>query len=202
MQLATQWNHGENHAYPRLLTPDDYLAWEQRQDAKHEYWAGEVYAMVGARDAHVTVTGNVFALLRAHLRGTPCRTFISDMKLRVEAANAFFYPDVFVTCDARDRDTDTYKAHPVLVVEVLSESTASFDRGRKFAAYRLFDSLQDYVLIDPENFTVDVFRRDESNHWALYPYENEGRVAFASIGLALSWSEIFEDVANFRSIER
>jgi Uma2 family endonuclease len=183
-----------NVAYARFFTADDYLAWEREQDIKHEYLRGEVYAMAGARDAHVTVSLNVASLLRAHLRGTPCRTFISDMKLRVEAADAFFYPDVFVTCDARDRNTEMYKSHPVLIVEVLSESTGSFDRGRKFAAYRLLDSLAEYVLIDPDSFSVDVFRRNGAGHWVLYPYEGDATVEFASVDCKVALAAVFEDV--------
>jgi Uma2 family endonuclease len=121
------------------LDPDAFLEWEKTQLEKYEYLDGQivqVYAMVGARDAHVTVALNVASLLRERLRGGPCRVYISDMKLRVEAANAFFYPDVFVTCDPRDRAEDTCKRFPLLVVEVLSESTAGYDRGRKFAVYR------------------------------------------------------------------
>ena len=127
------------------LDPDAFLEWEKTQLEKYEYLDGQVvqvYAMVGARDAHVTVALNVASLLREHLRGGPCRVYISDMKLRVEAANAFFYPDVFVTCDPRDRAEDAYKHFPLLVVEVLSDSTAGYDRGRKFAVYRRLESLK------------------------------------------------------------
>lgn len=83
--------------------PDDYLAWERDQPCRNEYVDGEVLAMSGASDAHGTAAGNLFAGLHASLRGTPCRPFIADMKVRVEAANGFFYPDILVTCDPRDR---------------------------------------------------------------------------------------------------
>ena len=92
--------------------------------------------MAGASDAHVTVAGNVFAMLRAHVRGGPCRVYIADMKLRVDLAQSFFYPDVFVTCDPADLGEATAKQHPKVVIEVLSESTEGYDRGGKFAAYR------------------------------------------------------------------
>lgn len=177
------------------FSAQDYLAWEARQAVKHEYLAGEAFAMAGARDANVTVAGNVFALLRAHVRGTPCRVYIADMKLRVEAADAFFYPDVFVTCDARDQGAELFKAHARLVVEVLSESTAGFDRGRKFQCYRLLESLQEYVVIDAEARSVDVFRRDASDHWVLFPYEGEATAEFASLAFQAPLSAIFEDVS-------
>lgn len=127
---------------------EDYLAWEAEQADRSEYMGGEVFAMVGVRREHATVAGNVFAALRQHLRGTPCLPFIADMKLRVASADAFFYPDVMVTCDSRDRRADLFVEHPQLIIEILSDSTAAYDRGVKFATYRQIAELQEYVLID------------------------------------------------------
>ncbi len=92
--------------------------------------------MVGVRQSHNVATLNLAGHLRSELKGSPCRVFIESVKTRIEAADCFFYPDVVVTCDARDRATPDYVSHPLLVVEVLSDSTAAFDRGNKFAAYR------------------------------------------------------------------
>ncbi|WP_348682688.1 Uma2 family endonuclease [Acidovorax soli] len=113
----------------RRFDTSAYLDWEAEQLEKHEYLDGEVFAMAGASEAHVTLAGNVFMALRNHLRGGPCSVFISDMKLRVEADNAFFYLDVFVTCAETDRAHSHYKAAPSLVVEVLSPATSAYDRG-------------------------------------------------------------------------
>lgn len=178
----------------RFLNLHDYLDWEANQPEKHEYFKGEAYAMVGAREAHVTVALNVASLLKAHLRGTPCRAYISDMKLQVEAANAFFYPDVFVTCAPRDHQNDRYKNHPALIVEVLAEFTAGFDRGAKFAAYRKLESLQEYLLIDPDARTAELFRRNAEGLWVLYPVENQGELELASVSLRVAWEALFEDV--------
>ena len=106
-----------------------YLAWEAGQTEKHEYFKGEVFALTGASEAHVTLAGNLFMALRNHLRGGPCSVFISDMKLQVEADNAFFYPDVFVTCAESDRAHSHYKAARSMVVEALSPTTSAYDRG-------------------------------------------------------------------------
>ena len=84
------------------MSAAEFLAWDAQQDVKHEFVHGEVFAMAGAGEAHVTATLNVAMALRQHLQGSPCRTFITDMKLRVDAADAFFYPDVMVTCSAAD----------------------------------------------------------------------------------------------------
>jgi Uma2 family endonuclease len=96
---------------------------------------------------HVTIAGNVFMLLRNHLRGKGGRTYISDRKVCVESANRFFYPDIVVTCDPRDRETPLFKRFPCLIVEVLSPSTEAFDRGDKFVDYQALETLQEYVLI-------------------------------------------------------
>jgi len=122
-----------NTAETPRISAADYLAGEEIAPVKHEYVAGEVFAMAGAGEAHVTVAGNLFALLRNHVRGgPPCRVYIADMKVRVEPADAFYYPDLFVTCDPADGRENLFKRHPAVVVEVLSNSTAAFDRGAKF----------------------------------------------------------------------
>ncbi|WP_024329025.1 Uma2 family endonuclease [Thioalkalivibrio sp. ALR17-21] len=187
---------------PAQMDADAFLAWEAEQPEKHEFVAGEVFAMGGASDRHVTISLNVASALREHLRGGPCRTFIADMKLRVEAADAFFYPDVMVTCDPQDRGREQYKQAPLLVVEVLSPSTEAFDRGAKFAAYRSLASLQEYLMIDPASGAVELYRRDPEDHWVLYTHEAcdaTGRdatgdaVELRSVGLTLEGGRIFED---------
>ncbi len=98
------------------LSAQEYLAWEAEQEDKHEFMAGEIFAMVGASTHHVIIAGNIFAALRSHLRGGPCRPYIADMKLRVERADAWFYPDVMVCCDPEDcssTPTDNVESTPV-----------------------------------------------------------------------------------------
>jgi len=115
--------------------------------------------MGGARQSQVIVAGNIFAQLREHLRGTPCRPLIADMKLNVRAVDAFYYPDVMVTCHEADKVADLYIEHPKLIIEILSDSTASYDRGAKFAAYRKIESLEEYMLVDVDLKGVESFRR-------------------------------------------
>lgn len=170
-----------------------YLAWEATQPDRHEYIAGEVFAMVGVRQSHNVATLNVATMLRRELKGSPCRVFVESVKTRVEVADCFFYPDVVVTCDARDRQTPDYVSHPVLVVEVLSESTAAYDRGAKFAAYRKLESLRDYVLVDVEAQRIEVFRRNPENHWVLYEYGAGECVELASLSLMLDVDEALDD---------
>ncbi len=155
---------------------------------------GEVYAMVGVRREHATVAVNIGTFLREHLRGTRCLTFIADMKLRVETADAFFYPDIMVTCDERDRRADLYLEHPKLIVEILSISTAAYDRGAKFSAYRQIEALEEYALVDIDTRSVEIFRRQPGNEWLLHDYSAEPACCFESVGLTLEMARVFEDV--------
>ncbi len=179
----------------QYLSVDDYLQLEAKSSIKHEYTDGKVYATAGASDSHVTIAGNLFAALRTHIRGTGCRLYISDMKARVETRNRFFYPDVMVTCDPRDQETDTYKRLPKLVVEVLSKSTEAFDRGDKFLTYQALESLQEYVLINTRHQRVEIFRRNDSGLWVLQFYTSEDETFdLRSIDFTGTFVELYEDV--------
>ncbi|QUY40852.1 Uma2 family endonuclease [Acaryochloris marina] len=176
------------------LSPEQYLSHEEASPIKHEYRDGEVYAMAGASDAHVTIAGNLFAILRNHIRGSGCRVYISDMKARVNPNNRFFYPDVMVTCDDRDQATATYKQFPSLIVEVLSASTEAFDRGDKFADYQSLESLQEYVLINAKRQRIECFRRSEGR-WVLETYTSTSETfTLSSINYEGEMAAIYEDV--------
>ncbi|MFO8002757.1 Uma2 family endonuclease [Thioalkalivibrio sp.] len=182
-------------ALPRtMMDRDQYLRWEAEQPERHEYLAGEIFAMVGVRREHALVTLALGSLLRQRLKGSPCQAFVADMKLRVDAADAYFYPDVMVTCDPRDRSAETAIAHPCLVIEVLSDSTAAFDRGQKFAAYRRLESLREYLLVDIEARRLELYRR-EGAHWLLLETRADGSpLLLDSVGVALDPSDAFEDL--------
>jgi Uma2 family endonuclease len=182
-----------NLAEVPYITVDDYLAGEAVSPIKHEYVGGEVFAMAGTSEEHVTIAGNIFAMLRAHVRGGPCRVYIADMKLRVERAQAFFYPDCFVTCEAADGPEPTVKQRASVVIEVLSESTEGYDRGAKFAAYRQLPTLQEYVLIDSRSRSVEVFRRHPEG-WILHPVPADGCLEIATLGFDCTLDAIYEDV--------
>jgi Uma2 family endonuclease len=173
----------------------DYLAWEELQEQKHEFIKGEIFVMGGARREHVVVAGNVFSALRQHLRGTPCQAYIADMKLRVEQEDAFYYPDVMVSCDKNDQKAEQYLSSPTLIVEVLSDSTEAYDRGAKFAAYRHLASLKEYVLVDIANRRLDCFRRADNNDWLLHVVDAQESCEFVSLEVSVAMAEIFEDVA-------
>jgi Uma2 family endonuclease len=176
------------------ISPEEYLEGEKVSQVKHEYIDGEVYAMAGASDAHVTITGNLFSVLRNHLRGSGCRVYMLDMKAQIQAINRYFYPDIMVTCDTQDKEFEYFKSSPCLIVEVLSGSTEGFDRGKKFTDYRHLKSLQEYVLISQDTMSVECFRRNEEGRWELYPYEKGEEVHLASVDFHCAIATIYEDV--------
>jgi Uma2 family endonuclease len=180
---------------PTYLTSEEYLQMEETSDIKHEYIDGQVYAMAGASDAHVTIAGNLFTLLRNHVRGSGCRVYIADMKARIESLNRFYYPDIMVTCDDRDRETSLYKEFPCLIVEVLSDSTEAFDRGDKFADYQQIESLQEYVLINTKRQRVECFRRSDEGMWVLQSYTSQQKsFQLKSIDFEGTMETLYEDV--------
>jgi Uma2 family endonuclease len=172
----------------------DYLAWEREQPEKSEFFRGEVFAMSGASRRHVTVSGNVFTSLDQALEGTPCRAYMADMKLRVLEDEAYFYPDVLVTCDPADHRSDRFMSAPTLVVEVLSPSTAAFDRGEKFAAYRRIPSLREFVLIDPEKQTIEIYRRAGRDVWELHDIAPGTPLALSSLETGIAWDRVFRNL--------
>ena len=182
-------------AYKPYFTADEYLAFEQESGEKHEYIHGEIYAMAGGTAAHATISLNMATVLKRHLRGSPCQCFMSDMKLRVEASDAFFYPDVFVSCGVEQRNKQQAKTDAVLVIEVLSPSTAGYDRGAKFAHYRLLPDLHEYLVIDPETASADLYRKEENGTWTFHPYREDACIQLSSVHLEMRLrDDVFEDV--------
>lgn len=156
---------------------------------------GYIYAMVGATDEHVSLALNIASDLRQHLRGSNCRVYISAMKVRIESLNRFYYPDVMVTCDERDRNTTTYKCFPCLIIEVLSPSTEAFDRGDKFADYQQLASLQEYILINTKRKRLDCFRRDDRGTWQFQTYDTaHAMFELQSVKFTGSIATLYEDI--------
>jgi Uma2 family endonuclease len=116
------------------------------------------------------------------------------MRVQVDAASSYFYPDVVVTCSAADKARHTFKTEPKLIIEVLSPSTAAYDRGAKFSHFRQLASLQEYVLIDIDARTADVFRLGADGLWVLHPFAKDAEVTLASVDLAISAAQLFAEV--------
>jgi Uma2 family endonuclease len=177
---------------------DDYLAAEREGiDAKHEYVAGQVFAMVGATYNHNLITANLAGELRQQLKSSPYTVLSSDMRLRIQTADACCYPDVVVLCgqpafhdQRRDVLTDA-----ALLAEVLSPSTEGYDRGGKFAIYRGLPGLRQYLLIAQERLSIDVFTRQPDGRWLLEAYTDlDAPVPFESIGCTVLLREVYDKV--------
>lgn len=176
------------------ISAEEYLAEEELSPIKHEYVDGQIYAMAGASDAHVTISLNLASALRNHVRGTGCRVYMADMKAYIETANIFYYPDVMVTCDPRDRALPNHKKYPCLIVEVLSETTEAFDRGDKFENYQQLESLKEYILISQKRQRVDCFRRNSEGLWVLQFCHPGSEIHLKSIDFRTSFEALYEDV--------
>jgi Uma2 family endonuclease len=180
------------------ISPEDYLEGEKISPIKHEYIRGEVYAMAGASKAHGIIALNFATRLKNHLRGSGCTPYVTDIKVRIEAGNVYYYPDVTVTCDERDRTSlnEDFIRYPCLVVEVLSPTTAAFDRGDKFGDYRTLASLEEYVLISQERIGVECFRRNSEGRWELYVYSQGDQIHLASVDFRFPIAALYEDVMD------
>ncbi len=182
--------------FPKL-TPDEYFAWEEGQTCRHEYLNGEVYAMSGGTINHSEISGNFFALLKSHMRGSGCKVLNSDARVNILRSTDYVYPDLSVTCDNRDKTTRQFITYPSLVVEVLSPSTAAYDRGNKFRMYRYNPSLKEYVLVDSESIAIEIFRRtdiDHIDHWQILNYQSGDFVELQSVDLTFPIDQIYEDI--------
>ncbi len=146
------------------VSPAEYEAGEALATVRHEYVAGEVFAMAGASEQHNRISLNSAMQLRSAARGGPCGVFISDMRIRLAGGSYYYYPDVAVVCDPDDNATH-HKERPCIVVEVLSTATANSDRREKWLSYRTLSSLRYYLLVDSRQPRIDYFRRGAAGEW-------------------------------------
>lgn len=178
-------------------TPEEYLALERQAERKSEYFAGEIFAMTGASRRHNLVAGNVFAALHVQLRRRPCEIYPSDMRVKVSPTGLYTYPDITAVCgeplfDDEQRDT---LLNPTVLVEVLSKSTASYDRGEKFEHYRKLSSLAEYLVIAQNKYHVEHYVRQPDNQWLLSETDEiQKTVHLSSIECELALTDIYDKV--------
>ncbi len=178
-----------------FLTIEEYLKTEKDRKVRHEYVDGQIFAMAGASKEHNLIAGNIYAALRSHLRGSSCRAFVSDMKvkIKVQKADIFYYPDLLVACHPEDKEK-YFKTSPNLMVEVLSNSTENIDKREKHLNYQNLESLQEYVLVSQDEIKVEVHRRNKQDDWAIETLGKDDKLQLDSVGLTLTMAEIYEDV--------
>lgn len=172
----------------------EFLHWENQQTERHELYQGEIFAMVGVRRVHGLIGLNVAFSLKKQLHGSPCDVFVESLKLQVN--QNIFYPDVFVTCDIADLQTEMIFTSPTVIVEVLSPSTQAYDRGLKFAAYRQIASLKEYLLVDPDTRVVELYRRGAEGLFTLHDFTGQAACVLSSIDCTILTLEIFEGLGD------
>jgi Uma2 family endonuclease len=176
------------------VTVEDYLAAEAVSDIRHEYLGGLVYAMAGETRDHNQIAQNLLVNLRQHLKGAPCKIYMSDIRVNFDLRNDeyYYYPDIVVTCDKRDTH-QRFVQYPKLIIEVLSDSTERVDKREKFFAYTSVASLDEYVLVSQAAKEVTVFRR--ASDWKAEKVSGpKAKVTLQSVRVALPLSAIYEGV--------
>jgi Uma2 family endonuclease len=179
-------------------TPEEYLALERQAESRNEYLKGEIFAMTGASRRHNLITGNAFAALHAQLRrGGGCEVYSTDMRVRIPEMDLYTYPDLSVTCGEprfEDGELDTL-LNPVLIVEVLSKTTESYDRGMKFSYYRTLPSFAEYLLLSQDRVHAEHFVREATDRWVLTETDDPAKtLELPSIGCTLALSDVYDRV--------
>jgi Uma2 family endonuclease len=179
--------------FPRF-TPEEYFAWEEQQELRHEYINGEIYAMTGGTINHSKIAANFIGLLSSHLRGSSCEVLTSDGRINIAESDDYVYPDLSVTCDERDRNAKNFISHPCLIVEVLSPITEAYDRGGKFRRYSRSSSLRDYVLVNTDKMEIDLYHKNDLGEWFIVNYEAGDSIELQSVGLVFPIKEVFRNI--------
>src|SRR2546421_1084518 len=181
------------------LTPEEYLAIERKAEYKSEYIDGEMVAMTGASRRHNLIALNVAREITQQLKGRPCEGYVSDMRVRVPSTRLYTYPDVVVVCGEPQFEDDYVDTllNPTLIVEVLSESTELYDRGKKFGFYRTIESLAEYLLVAQDECRVEQYLKQHDGRWLLSDYRSpEDLVELSSIQCSLALKEVYDKVIS------
>lgn len=183
--------------HPSPVSITEYLAGEEGSEVKHEYLGGIVHARAGGNSRHNAISSNALGVFAGSLRGKPCQPFNSDMKVRIELADhtRFYYPDAMVVCRLND-DLSHFQDHPVVIVEVLSESTRRIDFTEKRDAYLAIPSLKQLLLVEPEEPRVIVYRRRDTGGFGSEAHAGlEAVIPLPEIECELPLAELYERIS-------
>ena len=180
----------------KYITVEEYLLSENASEQKHEYFQGEVFAMAGASDDHNEIFSNLFISLGNKLRGSTCRPYGGDKRLHIPQSTLFTYPDISIYCKGIipfDKDQNS-SLNPTVLIEILSNSTEDYDRGGKFKMYRTISTLKEYVLIDSESVSAEIFRLNSTGHWELEEYKSiEEEILITALNFFMPMKEIYNN---------
>ena len=200
---VNRWFHGKGRATLAAMgdaattspmSPADYLAWERTQPAKHEYHLGEVFAMAGGSPRHNFLSGGMIAELRSALRGKGCHVLTSDQRIAAEQDRRYVYADSVVVCGPMKTEpgSSDVLANPRIIVEVLSRSTETYDRGDKWEAYQRLDSLSDYLLVAQASVRVEHYQREADGSWR-YRVLHAGDTVTLANGATVAIDAVYEE---------
>lgn len=181
-----------------LLTPEEYLALERRAELKSEYFAGEMFAMAGASRRHNLIAANIIRVLGNQLLERTYNVYPSDMRVKISKVGKYTYPDIVVACGEEQFEDDQKDTllNPVVVIEILSESTEAYDRGKKFEHYQYLASLSEYLLITQDPYRVEQYVRQSDRTWTYLEFHNvEDTVRLRTIDCELALKDIYVKVA-------
>lgn len=184
--------------HPVFYTFREYIAHEAASNVKHEYLEGRIYAMAGGTPEHSALIPSVMTQIGTQLRGSQCRAHMADLRVRVAETGLATYPDLAILCGPWERDPEDKNTvvNPTVLVEVLSPSTAAYDRGEKFEHYKLIPTLQQYVLVAHDRRAIEVWTRDATTEWALIVYGAGETARVDSIGMLLPVDQIYDDASE------
>jgi len=181
-------------AQRKLMTEDDYLAFEASAEQRHEFVGGAIHAMAGASVRHNRIAGNLFSRLHGAVAGTTCLVLMSDVKLRLDAGRTYYYPDLMLACDPTDDDAYA-RSRPCLIIEVASPATSSIDRREKWAAYQGIQTLREYLIVDQDQVRIELRRRENLREWSLTTFEAGEVLDLVCLpGLKIPLDDIYRDL--------
>jgi Uma2 family endonuclease len=178
----------------KWMTPEEYLAFEKNSEIKHEFCDGEIFAMTGASLNHNRISRNIQRELGMLLKGSSCENLSSDMRVKIQAREQYTYPDIVIACDdilLEKIDGVETLLNPVVIIEILSDSTEAYDRGKKFSRYRLISSFKEYILVSQNHCQVERFVRGDDS-WKYFSYEDMNQsLTIDSVDAELLLSDIY-----------
>ena len=180
----------------KFMTATEYLDFERNSLEKHEFYKGEIYAMAGAKEKHNLIVSNLISMIHSQFKKRPCVVYPSDMRVVIDQYNHYAYPDITIVCGDRkflDSKSDSL-LNPSAIIEVLSESTETYDRGKKFEAYRNITTLREYMLVSTDHKKIELFTKSPDDKWVLSESGKEDTITLPTLNLTLTLSDIYDKV--------
>jgi Uma2 family endonuclease len=174
------------------MTVEEYIAFEEKSETRHEFINGQLYEMPGTTDSHNDLCFNITAIMKQLIRATPFRAYMESVKVRIKNDKDYTYPDIFVT-DERDANSPLIKRYPSVIIEVLSDGTRVYDKTDKFIRYQKIDSLRHYLTVEPEKTLVECYTKQADGTWEVETFTDISEtISLPSLNVTLAMRDIYE----------